>query len=400
MGTGYLSYIFLTAFTILCLICVKKLWSFFKIRKDAVPVLNVKRQLETVFDTIKDSICIIDRDLKIARVNQSYAKSVGKSIKSVLSENCWSVFWNNKRVCENCPVGEVFTRGEAVENIDFTRNSGDETSYYKVSIFPVVDSAGKVCRVIECIRDVTSEKRVVEQLVRSEKLASIGIMTAGVAHEMNNPLSGISGTALNMLKMPHKYGLNPKGVSRIEMILESSGKATQIMKGLLHLSRKQDSVKVIVDLNALVSRTVDDIHFPGAAEIEKKIELGRWVPPVTCDPNQIEQVIVNIMTNATQSIKEKISLYESERRFFEGYIKISTCRRGDNILLSFADNGMGIPSEIQPRIFDPFFTTRPAGQGTGLGLSICNRIIEEHGGKLFFDEVDGLSVFSITLPLQ
>ncbi|KMQ50299.1 sensor histidine kinase [Chitinispirillum alkaliphilum] len=363
-------------------------------------ILDIKQQLETVFDSIGESICIIDSDFKILRVNKSYAQNANCSIKSVLSKSCWSVFWCRDTECSNCPAKTVFKTGNAVEKVHFTRKLEGEVKYFMVSVYPVKDSDNVVTNVIECIRDITEEKRIVEQLIRSEKLASIGIMTAGVAHEMNNPLSGISGMATNMIKMPSKYGLNEKGVSRVQMILESSSKATQIMKGLLHLSRKQDSVRVIVDINALVRRSIDDIHFPGISEIRKSFYPDQNAPPVKCDPNQIEQVIINIMTNAIQSILEKSTLYTVNDRFYEGYIKVSIRNQGSGLLVSFTDNGMGIPEEIQSKIFDPFFTTRPAGQGTGLGLSICNRIIEEHGGKLFFENLDGQSVFCFTLPLD
>jgi PAS domain S-box-containing protein len=359
-----------------------------------------KKELETVFDAISEMICIIDEDFRILRVNKRYADFLGKEIKDILGEYCYTIFWNNSEKCKDCPACETFITGGKLSKKQITRNNRDEVLYFDLKSVPVFDENKKVIHVIEFIHDETEEKRMIEQLIRSEKLASIGIMTAGIAHEMNNPLSGISGNAVNLLEMPEKYGLNDKGVSRVTTILESAARATAIMKDLLHLSRKNNSSTILVDLNKLLIKTVNAVHISGAGDVCKRYNFDETMPFVSCDPSKIEQVILNVVTNAIQSILEKKQKSKELRVEYSGHVLISTQYQDPDVQITISDNGMGIPEEIKSKIFDPFFSTRPPGQGTGLGLSICHRIIEEHQGKIFFESMDDLTVFSIVLPLD
>jgi two-component system, NtrC family, sensor kinase len=359
-----------------------------------------KQQLETIFDAITDAICIVDRDFSIVRVNKNYAFQVGLPIKKILGNRCCQIFWKCDDVCEDCPAKMTFATGETVLKKRYMKKSPEEVRYYDVSAYPVNGTDGTVVHVIELIRDMTDEKRIFEQLIRSEKLAGIGIMTAGIAHEMNNPLSGISGTAVNLLQMPDKYGLNEKGISRVTTILDSAARATAIMKDLLHLSRKHDNTRVMIDLNATIIKTVNAIHLRGASEIQRRYNLDDTLPLLTCDPLKIEQVVLNVVTNAIQSIQERQEKNAAEGKEYSGLLIISTQRQDDHILVTVTDNGIGIPEKIRSKIFDPFFSTRPTGQGTGLGLSVSHRIIEEHGGRLFFECIDDLVVFSIELPIE
>ncbi|MDG5815266.1 ATP-binding protein [Chitinispirillales bacterium ANBcel5] len=356
------------------------------------------KNLEAVFHTITDYVSIISPDLKLIKVNESYRAAAGGNFEDFTGHSCWSKLWAQSGKCEWCPVERVRRTGKALVNSHVTLKRKEELRTYSLSVYPIRDKSGSVVNVIEYVRDITEENSMIEQLIRSEKLASIGIMTAGIAHEMNNPLSGISGTAMNMLQMPQKYGLNDKGVSRISIILENSDRATGIMKDLLRLSRKHDSEKVYVSINELIDRTMNAIHFPGAAEVEKSYNFDPQLPLISCDPGKIEQVIINIMTNAVQSIKEEKERVNALGRAYNGFISISTKKQDEVVLISIADNGKGIPREIKNKVYDPFFTTRAPGQGTGLGLSICYRIVEEHGGKLFFDSFDGMTTFYVALP--
>jgi two-component system, NtrC family, sensor kinase len=359
-----------------------------------------KRELETVFDAIDILICIVDINLNIVRVNKGYAGFVGQEIKALLGKKCHEIFFNCSSQCADCPCLDTFKTGRAVVKKRFVKKTPEDIRYFEVKTFPVLDSSGKLIHVIEFIKDVTDEKRMLEQLIRSEKLASIGVMTAGIAHEMNNPLSGISGTAVNLLEKPEKYGLNDKGVSRIGAILESAARATVIMKDLLHLSKKNESVHVMVDLNKLLIKTTNAIHLEGASDILKKFVLDESLPLVHCDPSRIDQVIINVVTNAIQSILEKKRQMLIEGKKYVGRIVVGSQKQLTTALITVIDNGIGINPDIRRKIFDPFFSTKPAGQGTGLGLSVCHRIIEEHLGKIYFDSIDETTKFSIELPLE
>lgn len=360
-----------------------------------------KQELETVFDAITEAICIIDKNYKIIRVNKSYASLVKQPIKKLLGKNCYEAFWGKGGICSDCPAVKTFLTGETISRKGIQIKESDENKFFEMKTYPVPDKENNIVHVIEFTREVTEEKRITDQLIRSEKLASIGIMTAGIAHEMNNPLSGISGMAVNLLDMPDKYGLNEKGIERVQAILESAARATSIMRDLLHLSRKGDNTSVLIDINSLILKAVQIIHFPGINEIHQRFNFEKTLPLIHCDPAKIEQAIINLVSNAVQSILEKKKKLLQTGQDYSGLLLISTQLQDDqNILVTISDNGTGIPDVNQSRIFDPFFSTRPAGQGTGLGLSISHKIVEEHGGRIFFDCIDEVTVFSIVLPIE
>jgi two-component system, NtrC family, sensor kinase len=357
-----------------------------------------KKQLETAFDAITDLICALDADLRITRVNKSYAAFVEIPIPKLLGRYCWEVFWKRAEPCDNCPAQRTFATHKPVLKHQITMPDPERPRHFTIATYPVFDAAGKTQNVIEHTRDSTEEKVILEQLIRSEKLASIGTMTAGIAHEMINPLSGISGTAANMLAMPGKYGLNDKGAARVTTILESSSRASAIVKDLLHLSRKEDGASAPTDANSLVMKAVEAVRLKATSLVEQTINLDKSIPPVLCDPTKIQQVIINLVTNATQSVQEKRAAMARDNRKFSGLIIIATRKQDGMVRIDVSDNGTGVPDAIRGRIFDPFFTTRPPGEGTGLGLSICQKIIDEHQGRIFFKSTKSLTTFSILLP--
>ncbi len=358
-----------------------------------------KKELELVFDSIPEQICVLDRDLTVLRANKSYADSVMLQIRDILGNRCHHLLWCNEKPCDECPVLLTFKTGAPIFKSMYTRPEKDFMRHFEISTFPVFDKYGNTLHVIEFKRDVTDEKRMLEQLIRSEKLASIGNMTAGVAHEMNNPLSGISGNASNLLRMPEKYGLNEKGISRITAILQAAARATTIMNDLLQLSRKPEQSSSMVNINTLIRKTTTAVRLDGSQDVERRFDFDEAVPLLYCDPSKIQQVIVHIVTNALQAIVDK-KREQQENENYKGVLCISTQKQKEYVLITISDNGTGISPHHRNKIFDPFFSTRPAGQGTGLGLSISSKIIEEHGGKIYFDCIHNTTLFSITIPFE
>jgi len=360
--------------------------------------LRKYNQLETIFHTIPDAVCVLNRNFEIVNANKSYASFVESPLHEVIGKRCHGLLHQSDYQCKRCPVCSTFSTGDPVQRWRGKRiHSKDEVTFYEISTLPIKDDNGTISYVVEFIRNVTDEKRMLEQLIRSEKLASIGIMTAGIAHEINNPLSGISGTSVNMLQMPEKYGLNEKGIRRVTTILKSAGRATGIMRDLLDFSRKHENVYIEIDINALVKKTTNAVYLHGASCIKRTYDLDHSLPPVICNPSKIEQVLINIVTNGIQSIQERQG---SEPPDFRGEIITTTRHKDNEVTICIADNGKGIPEKLRSKIFDPFFSTRPTGQGTGLGLSICHRIIDEHGGRLYFENKNDHTRFSIVLPVR
>ena len=367
-------------------------------------ILLSKQQLESTFDAIYDGICVLDKKLTIQRVNQAYSRLVNTPIRDLLGRKCYNVFLHSKRPCNNCPTLDTINSGEIKIRKTITRIEKDHTYHYEISSYPVKDESGKLAHVIESIHDVTEQRQMNEQLIRSEKLATIGIMTAGIAHEINNPLSGISGNVANMLQKPEKYGLNEKGIDRLGSMLEASERATRIMRNLLDLSRHTEGELIFADINEITTNALGRIHLPGYSQIIKEIHACKELLPVRCDPVKIEQVIINLLTNASYAIEEKKQYYKkhnSERKdTYQGLIYIQTQRQENKALVIVEDNGIGVSEDKMKHIFDPFYTTRPPGQGTGLGLSVSHKIVAEHGGKIWAEQGKKGAQFFLELPFD
>lgn len=358
-----------------------------------------KNELELIFDSIPEQICILDSTFTVVRANRSFSEFAQKPIRELIGQKCHKIRRQMDAPCEECPAKMTFEQGLSIFRKSFPCTSGDTVKHFEVSVFPVFDENRRVVHVIESARDITDEKLVTEQMIVSEKLASLGKMTSGIAHEMTNPLSGISGNASNLLSMPQKYGLNEKGVSRVAMILNAATHATAIMDDLLHLSKKPDPASVAVNLNSLLMKTVSAVHIEDAGDIERIFNMDDTLPKFNCDPAKLQQAFVHIVTNGLLAILDRKKNRVNEN-LFRGLLVISTYRTDDRICITIADNGIGIPETIKNRIFDPFFSTRPAGQGSGLGLSVSNKIIAEYGGRIEVDRINDMTRFSIVLPIR
>lgn len=235
-----------------------------------------------------------------------------------------------------------------------------------------------------------------ERLLQSLKLAAIGELSAGIAHEINNPLAIIRQEAewmqLLLKKLPDqdlKEIAELKG--SIRQIVQQVERCTEITRNLLDFARKRDPVIQAVEVN----RIIEDMTMLVEKEAKHKNitiirDYDQELPLIYSDAPQLRQVILNFLTNATQAIGA------------DGHITITTRRRGtDTVDLIFSDTGRGIPEENLGKIFDPFFTTKPPGQGTGLGLSICHGIIVRLGGRIAVKSAVGQgTTFTITLPLS
>lgn len=232
--------------------------------------------------------------------------------------------------------------------------------------------------------------RAQEQLINAEKLASLGRMAAGVAHELNSPLTGIVTFAYLMIKRMPKE--NTQDIEDLKVIIDQAERCSRIVRGLLGFSRKTASEKARVNINLLVENTLSMVRNQAKFHnIAFDVDLDKSVPEVTADPNQIQQVFLNLLINSADAMEENGTVKIASRPTEEDGNKF--------IELEFADTGPGIPEDITGRIFEPFFTTKPAGKGTGLGLSVSYGIIKKHGGQIFLKSgTGGGANFIIRLP--
>ncbi|HEY7518151.1 MAG TPA: ATP-binding protein [Methylomirabilota bacterium] len=228
-----------------------------------------------------------------------------------------------------------------------------------------------------------------EQLLQSEKVATMGSLLAGVAHELNNPLAVVMGQTHMLMEVTTDASVR----QRAEKINTAAGRCVRVVRNFLALARKRPPERTAVAINDVVKDAIELLAYELRSEgIEVRTTLADDLPPLSGDAHQLHQVLVNLLTNAHHAMRK------SER---PKHIAITT-RAADarrHIRLEIADTGPGIPPEIQEKIFEPFFTTKPAGQGTGLGLPLCRNIVGQHGGTLTMTSTPGRgTTFVIELP--
>jgi signal transduction histidine kinase len=241
----------------------------------------------------------------------------------------------------------------------------------------VNDAAEKALLAEELERNIKELKELQAQLVQSAKLASVGTLAAGVAHEINNPIFAIAGRAELLLKGSDKHLASEKAVAYVETMQEMSNRITLIVRQLLDYSRPTDD-KVDVSIESAMDGAVGLL---GSKLNAKRLEIERDFavsPPVLGVDNQIQQVFVNLIGNAIDATSEW------------GEITLGSSVDDDGMVIAYVkDTGVGVSPDIKDQLFEPFFTTKAPGKGTGLGLFICHTIVANHGGEMGVESVQG-----------
>jgi two-component system NtrC family sensor kinase len=260
--------------------------------------------------------------------------------------------------------------GQQVDNLELqiVRVTG-AAGQFSANLSPMRDEQGTVTSIVVVLTDITDSAVLRDKLVHAEKMAAVGQLVSGVAHEVNNPLTAILGFADLLMENPE---LPETARKDLRVILQEAQRTKQIVQNLLSFARQMPPQRNAVQLNAILHRTIQlrsyDFNSHGIEIIE---HLDEELPEVIGDAHQLQQVFLNILNNANDAVHE---VGRPAR------IEIMSTKSGDSVEVSFTDNGNGISHP--DKIFDPFFTTKEVGKGTGLGLSICYGIVKEHGGEI------------------
>jgi two-component system NtrC family sensor kinase len=284
---------------------------------------------------------------------------------------------------------DTTAHGQQVENIELrVRRSDSSMGHFSISLSPMRDELNTVNSVVVVMTDITDATLLQAKLAHSEKMATIGRLVSGVAHEVNNPLAAILGFTDLLLENPE---MPASAREDLQIILQETQRTKDIVQDLLSFARQRPVQRELVSVNNVLRQTIKLRSYDFASHgVEVLEEFDEALPPALGDSQQLQQVFLNILNNAYDAVQES-----SER----GRITIRTGHHDKAIEVNITDNGTGI---IDPqRIFDPFYTTKHAGKGTGLGLSICYGIVRAHGGEIqcWNNGAGSGSTFMVRIPL-
>ncbi|MGB2591512.1 MAG: PAS domain S-box protein [Candidatus Acidiferrum sp.] len=284
---------------------------------------------------------------------------------------------------------ETTANGQQVENLELqVRRSDGTMGHFSISLSPMRDEQSAVNSVVVVMTDITDAVLLQAKLAHSERMATIGRLVSGVAHEVNNPLAAILGFTDLLLENPQ---VPPSARDDLQIILQETQRTKDIVQDLLSFARQRPVQREPVQVNSVLRQTIKLRSYDFASHgVEVTEEFDETLAPALGDAQQLQQVFLNILNNAYDAVQE------AGRR---GHIKIRTERGGNNVQVMVTDNGTGI---VDPQhIFDPFYTTKQPGKGTGLGLSICYGIVRAHGGEIqcWNNTENGGSTFVVRIPI-
>jgi two-component system NtrC family sensor kinase len=352
-----------------------------------------KREWEKTFDAITDMVWIEDGSQRVIRANQALLAKTGLSSLAISGEKCGEILDRIGISSNDCLCSDTVR----AERPSFREVRGTGGSIFHFWAYPLIDEEGRLYAIVHYLKDVTSQKRIEQQLIRSERLASLGTLVAGIAHEINNPLGIIAGYSEALIERAKEKSL--LDVKAFEDFPEYLGTIHQeifrckdILRSLLDFARPSCGTFRQIDINELIKEVLLLVnHRATRLSHHITLRLNRDLPKISADPGSLRQLFMNMIINSIYFTPEK------------GSILISSAfdEDSDMIRVSVKDSGKGIPPEIICKVFDPFFTTKPVGEGTGLGLAICHKIVEEHGGCVDVESDNGSgTTFSIRLPVN
>ncbi len=352
-----------------------------------------RKEIQALLDGITDLMVVLNEDLTIQRVNHVFTEWFPGV--DPIGQNCHRIFRGREDRCDDCPALRALDQDRIVKDLCIYK-VGDTFKHYEIIASPLKTSPTGEPQVLLFKRDVTREKEFQAQFYQAEKMATVGTLAAGVAHEINNPLTAILGFAEGLKRRNAKLKdaidneLLADFREYTDTIIKECLRCRDIVQTLLTFSRPNAASLGHVDLNQCVTDTLFILkhHFKEHHELTVQTELEEQLPAILGDESQLKQVIINLLTNAFDATAGR------------GRILIRTLTEEANrVTLIIEDSGCGIPLEARDKLFEPFFTTKPVGKGIGIGLSTCYSIVNNHHGEISVTSAVGKgSSFKVSLP--
>ncbi|MFQ5604867.1 MAG: ATP-binding protein [bacterium] len=350
-------------------------------RKLQQQILNSKRRLQSMFDGITDIIYQVNKDFEIVIANKAFADGCRDQPENLIGKKCYQVYYGNDDVCSDCPAQVTFN----IKQPKIIEKKHGEI-IFEIKSYPIFDFENTIESVALYSKNITEKKKLEKSLIQSEKLATIGLLSSGISHEIRNPLNIIE-TARYYIE-EYLPDHNPDIIDKLQIIRKNVRRASNIINNLLEFSRDSQHEKEKIKLSKLIESAVALL---GKELTANNIEFHFEPDPghdVYFNIDSLKQVLLNIFINAIQAMPKG------------GKLTITTEKRDDNYIdLKISDTGVGIPEDQLAQIYTPFFTTKRAGFGTGLGLYVSQMIIEKGGGSIQAESrVNEGTTFILTLP--
>jgi two-component system NtrC family sensor kinase len=348
-------------------------------------VTRAKIEWENTFKAVKDMILVVDRQMRIFRVNLATLQHSGLPEEEIMGRKCCEVICASPVLCDNCAVCEALRTGETASS----QRKFDDGRVMELYAYPSNYEQSEPGVVIY-VRDITERLKMQVQILKTARLAALGEMSAGVAHELNTPLAVILGDIqLLMRELPS----DDQKRNLFKDIKTCSLRCKQIVQSLLAFSRQEQFAFYPVAINEVVEEAMKLVAYQIETDnIRIDLDCADQIPPIEGNAQQLEQVLVNLLLNAKQSFEgtDGMRLIGVQTGFDRGR---------NQVFVKVSDTGPGISQENLPQIFDPFFTSKAVGKGTGLGLSVSLGIIQTHDGAIGAESEPGRgSTFTVYLP--
>ncbi len=352
-------------------------------------ITRSRNTLRALFDNIPLSFYIIDRDFNLLAVNISRCARLHLEPPELVGKKCYAALFRRTSPCPACKVYETFQDGEITTRIGYNWKPDGYSEEWDIRTYPAYDETGDVIQVILSEENITEKRQLEYKLIQSEKLAVVGQLAAGIAHEINNPLTAvIANVQLIQRELPRDHEIQES----LDLIALAGERAAQVVRNLLDLTRKENYKFVPTNINVTIQKALELLqHELISHSINLTYHAGEGLPELLASPEHLEGVWINILANAFDVVEHQ----------GKGEITITSRQQDHQVHVMIADNGQGIPPERISRLFDPFYTTKAAGHGTGLGLTISQRIIKQHGGYIMVDsQLNKGTQFTIVLPVK
>jgi PAS domain S-box-containing protein len=339
-----------------------------------------------LLESFPDLILVVDLDERYTFVSSRVRDLLGYQPETLLGKKISELEDHSPELASL--YHDVASSQQAFASTEYgARHSDGSWRTMRASASQLFDAEAKLIGVIISVRDITTERKLEQQVVQSERLAAMGAMIGGVAHELNNPLTAILGVS----ELMQDKVTDESSLKQLGMLQQQARRAAEIVKDLTYFSRPPAPGKSGINLSEVVDRTLT-LYAYSLRKNNITVDFLRepGLPYAQGDPQQLMQVFLNLIVNAEQAIREGRA---------GGTLRIRLGKSANSVWASFQDDGTGIPPENLPLIFDPFYTTKRPGRGTGLGLSICKSVMKEHNGNVeAANAPGGGAVFTVTLP--